>query len=39
MISDLDEGIVANFLNGKIVIDAFEVDHNCSSMNEPYTPF
>jgi 5'-3' exonuclease len=39
MISDLDETIMANFLRGRVIIDTFEIDHNCSEINVPYTPF
>jgi len=39
MISDLDEDIVKNYLMGKVTIDQFEIDENCSDVNHPYTPF
>lgn len=39
MISDLDENIVQNLLKGQIKIEQFEVDHNCSEINVPCTPF
>ena len=39
MISDIDENIVHYFLKGHVTIDTFEVDHNCSEVNIPYTPF
>lgn len=39
MISDVDEGIVQNFLSGKITIETFQIDANCSEVNVPYTPF
>lgn len=39
MISDIDENIVLNVLQGKITIEKFETDENCSDVNVPYTPF
>ena len=39
MISDIDENIVQFFLKGHVTIDTFEIDHNCSDVNIPYTPF
>jgi hypothetical protein len=39
MISDIGENIVENYLKGRITIDTFEVDSNCSDINKPYTPF
>lgn len=39
MISDIDENICENLLSGRITIDEFELDVNCSTTNVPYTPF
>lgn len=39
MISDIDEDVVSNLLNGRIIIEKFENDENCSLINEPYSPF
>eukprot|EP00347_Sterkiella_histriomuscorum_P002677 403367227 len=39
MISDIDEDIVENYLKGSKVIGDFEIDENCSHINEPYRPF
>lgn len=39
MISDIGDDIVKNLLDGKINIDDFERDYNCSDLNVPYTPF
>jgi hypothetical protein len=39
MISDIDENIVENFLGGNVTIEKFEINENCSDVNEPYTPF
>jgi len=39
MISDIDQNICENLLQGRITIDEFEIDMNCSTTNVPYTPF
>jgi hypothetical protein len=39
MISDMGQNICANFLNGNVHIEHFEIDGNCSQINHPYTPF
>ncbi len=39
MISDIDENIVDIHLSGQVTIEEFEIDHNCSEENIPYTPF